>query len=700
MNFRSKQTRDWALPRVLLLVSTVFALSGHALADDNPSTATAPAQSRSGAAAGTGSAEEGQLEEIVVTAEKHSENVQHAPVAITALDGATLADTGMINIRGVQTIITNANFERQNDYTQLYIRGIGQNQDSDYIDSGTAIYFNDMYASRAFAASIGFYDVSNVQILPGPQGTLYGRNAMGGAILVAANRPTNEYQTSAEFEAGNYNSVHVIGVENVPLDDSLAVRFAVESDRHEGYLSNGADDLAATSARVGALYKLNDSFSAYGWVSYYYNNGTSEDAVPYPFNHSNPNFVNNAWYVVPGGPLSPTNPGASVQNAQATGLELTYNFANMTLTAISTLFDYHSDNHTWILFFPLEEINSEYQFTQELRLSSDRMGPFSWVAGLYYLDFDPYQSQFGTEEHTNDTSYAGYGNLTYHFSDRLRLTGGLRYSDDKKQGYGVNAQSQAFNFNHAWDHTDWKVGVDTDLTATSLLYASVQTGYEEGTYATVPNTPTFSNLIQPETLLAYTIGSKNRFFNNRLEVNDEAFYYKVTDLQLTQLTPVNGITLVASSDLKIFGNELSVTTLVTDEDQLVAKIGYLHSRYENLQGLVGQQSIFAPDWTISAGYQHNWLLNSGAHLTGRVDTHYSDSFWGSFGHIPDTQQSAYTKTDLSLTYYSASDKWNLGLWVKNIENAAVWNSGGPFGPYVFAFPQAPRTFGGRFRVGF
>jgi iron complex outermembrane receptor protein len=328
------------------------------------------------------------------------------------------------------------------------------------------------------------------------------------------------------------------------------------------------------------------------------------------------------------------------------------------------------------------------------------MGPFSWVGGLYYLHFTPYQNQLGTEESTTDTSYAAYGNLTYAVNDRVRLTGGLRYSDDKKVGDGVNGQAQAFDFDHTWRHVDWKVGIDADLTSKSLVYANVQTGYMEGTYETIPSTPTSSNLIRPETMLAYTVGTKNRLFGNHIEINDEAFYYKMTDLQLTQLTPTTGVTEIANSNLTIYGDEVSATALVTVADQLTVKVGYLHSTYDNLPGLVGQQSIFAPNWTASGSYQHIWQVNGGGRYIGRVDTHYSDSFWGSFSHIQDTQQPAYTKTDLSVTYYSANDKWNAGLWVKNVENVAVWNSGGPLGPNVFSFPQPPRTFGVRFRTQF
>jgi iron complex outermembrane receptor protein len=664
--------------------------TGHALADD-----------KSAASTGTGG-DQSQLEEVIVTAEKKSENVQRAPVAVTSVAGDALVAQGIDNIRSFQTVIVNSNFERQNDFTEFYVRGIGQNQDSDYIDSGTAIYFNDMYTSRGLAATLGFYDLSSAQLLPGPQGTLYGRNAVGGAILVSANRPTDKYETSSTLELGNYSSLHATGVQNVPLSNTLSVRVAADVDRHSGFLSNGADDLNAISARVGALYKPSDTFSIYAWATDYYNTGAAQDGVPYPFNFSNPYYTGNPYRVpAAGSPVAPGNKGSTSQQANAAGAELNWRVTDdVSLTYIPTWFHYSSDNNSWILFFPFQELNDERQVTQELRLANDGGGKFNWVAGLYYLDFPSFQSQLGLSTHSKESSYAGYGNLTYSLTDHLRLTGGLRYSNDGKTADGVNPSAQEFNFDHDWTHVDWKIGLAMDVAPASLLYANVQTGYLEGTFLTVPNTQTFNNLINPETVLAFTVGSKNRFLDNRLQLNDEAFYYKLKDLQLTNLSIVTGYTLVANSNVTIYGDELSLTGIVTDYDQVTATIGYLSSTYDNYPGLAGQQTIFAPDMTANLSYQHIWPLAANAYMLGRVDTHYSSSFWGTLGHAPDTQQPGYTKTDLSLAYYSGDGKWNLGAYVKNVENSAVWGAGNTLGPYVFTFPQAPRTFGVRFRSSF
>jgi iron complex outermembrane receptor protein len=676
--------------RIAVFVCIAGFLANQVLADDKdvPSTSTGGDQA--------------QLEEVIVTAEKKSENVQRAPVAVTAVTGDALVAQGIDNIRAFQTVIVNSNFERQNDFTEFYVRGIGQNQDSDYIDSGTAIYFNDLYASRGLAATLGFYDLSSAQLLPGPQGTLYGRNAVGGAILVTANRPTDKYETDSTLELGNYSSIHATGVQNVPLTDTFSVRIAADVDRHSGFLSDGADDLNAISVRVGAMYKPSSVFSVYAWVTDYDNTGAAQVGVPYPFNSSNPYYTGNPYRVPPpGSPVAPGNKGSTSQQANAAGAEVSWRINDdVTLTYIPTWFHYNSDNNSWILFYSFQELNDERQVTQELRLANDPGGKFNWVAGLYYLDFPSFQSQLGLSTHATENSYAGYGNLTYSLTDHLRLTGGLRYSNDDKTANGINPSAQDFDFDHDWTHVDWKVGVDLDVAPQSLLYANVQTGYLEGTFLTLPNTATFNNLIDPETVLAFTVGSKNRFLDNRLQLNDEAFYYKLKDLQLTNLSIVTGYTLVANSNVTIWGDELSLTGIVTDYDQITATIGYLSSTYDNYPGLEGQQTIFAPDMTANLGYQHIWPLRANAYLLGRVDTHYSSSFWGTLEHAPGTQQPGYTKTDLSLAYYSGDGKWNLGAYVKNVENAAVWGAGNTLGPYVFTFPQAPRTFGVRFRSSF
>jgi iron complex outermembrane recepter protein len=682
--------------------------SAGAVAQTNP---TAAAQGESAAPPGDDQAAGADtgLAEVVVTIQRFQEASQRAAALITNVTGPELQAAGIDDIRALQVLLTDSSFERQNDFTQLFIRGIGQKQDSDYIDSGTAMYFNNMYVSRAFAATLGFFDINSVQVLPGPQGTLYGRNALGGAVQINANKPTQTFEASATLDAGNYSSFHETGVVNVPLTDSLSVRAAVDSDKHDGYLSDGSDGLRALSGRLSALYAPMDSLTIYLWSSIYNDVSTAENTVLYPFGpHPWSEPSPGETYYAPGGP------GTLEQTGVAAGGKVDFDFDGLTLTYIPTWFHYNSDINVWVEQFPALELNREHQYTQELSLANNNNERLKWIAGLYYYNFYTYQSELGVEPTAQEKGYAAYANATYSVLDWFRVTGGLRYSVDRKQGYGINTGlvgDQSFDFEHTWRQPDWKIGVEADVAPQSMVYAALQTGYMEGTFAAAPNTPTYSNLVEPEKILAFTVGSKNRFFDNHLELNDEAFYYDLKDLQITQLDETTGQTLLANAPkVRIWGDEIKLTALVTAADQITAGVGYLNARYTDfspagldaadpdaITSLDGEQLVYAPSVSVNAGLQHIWNIAAGR-LIGNVSTHYISGYWGTVQHSPNTYQGAFTKTDLSLTYYAADDRWNIGLWGKNLENSSVWSSGGTLGPSeAFAFIEPPRTFG--IRVG-
>ena len=211
-------------------------------------------------------------------------------------------------------------------------------------------------------------------------------------------------------------------------------------------------------------------------------------------------------------------------------------------------------------------------------------------------------------------------------------------------------------------------------------------------------------------MIAYTTGLKSRFLDDRLQVNDEVFYYDYEDL-LVQSFNLNTalLTTFNAEQTTIWGNQLDVLFLPTGRDRLNLSVGYLNAEYDEFNvppgvnigipqtDFGGYPLQYAPEWTVSAGYQREYLVGAGR-IVGRVETRYEDSFWGTFAQFRGTEQQDYFKTDASVTYYSADDRWSAGLWVKNIENVAVLaaTTTGQFGPYADAFLEPPRTWGARF----
>jgi iron complex outermembrane receptor protein len=261
---------------------------------------------------------------------------------------------------------------------------------------------------------------------------------------------------------------------------------------------------------------------------------------------------------------------------------------------------------------------------------------------------------------------------------------------------------EPFAANPSWGHFDGKLGVEADVTSRSLVYATVQTGYLPGGYSPNPTTATFSNTVSPETLLSFTVGSKNRFFDNRFELNNEIYYYDYRHYIVQVINLVTGITSVYNAPIAIiYGDQVNMKWRIDSDSEVDLGANFMSAQFDRfiLNGVNyhGFQLTDAPSVVVDAGGQHTFTLPNDATLVGRIDTHFENGHWGQFDHNPGTHQGAYTKTDLTLTYYPASSPWSVALWAKNLEDSAVFGATATSptpGPSA-AFIDPPRTFGVR-----
>src|ERR1700693_1506779 len=216
--------------KISALIAVIVGSPVVAFGDTTSSAADVPAQAASDAAAASASV----LEEGVVTATKQNSNLQKTPAAVTVLSGDSLISAGITDIRAAQDFVPSVRFQAEGTSTEIYIRGVGSTLDDPQVEPPPSFNFNGIYVPRE-ATSVPLYDVNQIEVLPGPQGTLYGRSSLGGTVNVNFNRPTKEYQTRVELEAGNYSLMHVGAVQNLPIGDALAVRLAVDDLQHRGY---------------------------------------------------------------------------------------------------------------------------------------------------------------------------------------------------------------------------------------------------------------------------------------------------------------------------------------------------------------------------------------------------------------------------------------------------------------------------------
>jgi iron complex outermembrane receptor protein len=711
------------------------------------------------------------LEEIIVTAQKRSEDLQKAAIALSAVTGDALKATGVYDPQGLTDLVPGLEVGNNNSNTTFAIRGISSTTDATLGDAAVAFHLDGVFEGRPSAASGLFYDIARVEVLRGPQGTLYGRNATAGTINVVPNHPNFDGDSgSAELETGDYGLLRSAAMFNAPLGETLSVRGAMQTLRHSGYLSTGYDDADDVAARLQALWVPSDTVSLLLFTDYFHQGGVGNGFVQFPFDpvtQAPQRLGSDPWntpaQIAQSGYVSP--PGHTDNTSWSAHAQLDWNLGGATLTEIAAF------HHLTVNYFAFgngvdnSQLDRETETSNELRLASAADSVSKWVVGLYYHDEkQPYTQIFydnaqpqnatcctylgeGDSLHfiypsIDNPSWAAFGQLTYPVTSAVRLTGGLRWNRDHKvvnggtykffgedtTGFGsffpagTQQLSIATNANSTWTKLTWKAGAEADLSPTSLLYGDVSTGYKQGGVfaGASPNT------YRPEYITSYSLGSKNRFFDNRVQVNADVFYYKYKDYQVDQLEdlPVPGGGYSFGDDIfnaaraTEYGGELESRWLVTDSDEVHLNLAYLHAVFDEFQfplqanpprhgvpnpivytDLAGATPTSAPKYASTIGYVHTWRLKSKAELQWLLQSHIESSYWLAVDHSADpnkanSYQAGYTRTQTALTYYTAQKKFSTQIYVRNIENKAVINTysyGGS--PPAYASISPPRTFG-------
>jgi len=645
------------------------------------------------------------LVEIIVTANKRSESVQKAPAAITALTGDALAELGIQSAVDLTEIVPSAEIVEAPAVSQAFIRGVGSNIDNPYVDPGVAINLNGIVTPR-YATSAAFFDVARVEVLPGPQGTLYGGSAAGGVINVIAVQPAHNFDGEGTIEAGNYGMAHAFVAQNFAVGDYLSLRAALDFERHDGYQSRDIDsERAKTSGRISALWTPSDAFTSYVFGSFFDNVGKPQATVNSPLlNPSNPWSLPTNGPIV-GNPVDANYVDGSFKN-YIVGGRFDYNFGGTTLSYIPGAVIVNVHETSYAADFPIILIDQEHQYSNELRLSNSEAATNNWLLGLYQSQN---RSDFGffflsvptllVPEQTNK-DYAVFAQDVYRATDWLRVTAGARFSYDSKDLSDAIGAAGLFSADHSWTHSDYKLGVDADLASNVLGYAAVQTGYLPGGYTPLPNSPTFNNNVDPEKLLSYTVGVKSRFLNDRLTLNDEGYYYVYKNYQVVAISLVTGFQTVYNAPRSIiYGDQVNAVYRLTNHDAINVGVNFMSAHFTELnvggENLDGYQLANAPVMSGTGGYEHRADLSDGSDISIRVQSHVQSGYWGVYDHPAGTRQSAYTKTDLTLTYTRPNKGWSAGLWVKNVENTAVFQAaaaGGQPGP-ASSYIAPPRTFG-------
>ena len=637
---RSRAPRDRAVahPTVLRPVARYAAIlsaaasciaAQAAFAQTQPST-PAPA-SAEGSATDSG--------EIVVTAQRVAEPLSKAPVTVSALGGAELSRRNITSLEDFTGSIPGLQVNAYVGQARTNIRGIGQNSLSLGVDSQIAYEINGVFVGQSFSAAEGFLDLERVEVLRGPQGTLYGRNATGGVINLITAKPKNQFEGYAEVTVGNYNALRTEGMVSGPLfGENVLVRLVGSTDYHKGYSLNlfnhkRYDDSDQQSLRGTVLVNPEGAVTLTVVGDYHHQH---DDSVATHLFQQTPGFPDNAGVVL-GGHTIPLDANGVAINPRLLNINTRPNYrdnsggvmADLTWQvsdeiSLKSLTAYRYSNvgltqdfdQTETAFpgdgqFPgadLGAVQKSKQFNQEFQFSGD-LHWLKWVTGLYYFHnkIDPGFYSLGinvapfpafppfvvplTLGGTSETdAYAAFGQFTLQATDKLALIAGLRYSHEKRKAM-VRVQIPPFGLDNtqfgkvSFNDLSPKFTISYQADPSLLLYATVSKGFQSGGFdiSADPNVdPTRSDEpvphFDPETIWAYEAGIKYR--NAWLSADLSAFHYDYTNLQVAQINAAGLPQTANAASSKINGVELAATLRPTHQFSLSTSLAYLDAKFD------------------------------------------------------------------------------------------------------------------------
>lgn len=716
------------IQRKILRVAFIATLPPLALTVSNP----AYAQSDASNTFSVGNAN-GQLEDIVVTAQKIEENLQKVPISISTLSSKQLGSRGIMNAADLQGALPGVELQPI-DKIFVAIRGVGTFNLQPGVDSSVAYTLDGNYIAHPAQLPPLLFDLERVEALRGPQGTLFGRNANAGALNQVTARPQDTASASAAVGIGNYDLLRSELMVNLPASDKVMFRAAFASEKHDPYLDDGHNNENVIAGRIRALFLPSDTLSIIVTADYNRQKSHNNGVSPCPPNAEDPACIGVKWRPFAG--LANPNPD-DFSRTRGGGIyaQLDWSLGFGTLTYIPTYRSVHTSSLTTPTLpgYGLDDRNK--LFTQELRLASDSASAVKWVAGLYYSrerdrqliqyfwdavpNVDGVTSYFTVDRYLS-TSKAAFAQMTIPVTSAIRLTGGLRYTDEDKvqrgtaNAYGGTMEDPVLltaptGGDEAHKKLTFKAGAEADIGAASLLYANVSTGYKSGGINQVDPTLGLPTTYAPEKITAYEIGTKNRFLDGRLQVNAEAYHYDYKGFQtITASFQPSGLLffLTLNSQKATFtGGELEANFLITPDDRFDLAATFLDAKFNRflVAGLdySGNRVPYTPRYTFAPAYQHSFLLPNAAKLDARIETRIVGSHYVTAANEPAARQSAYTQTSANLTYEAANGKWSVIGWIRNIENKGVIYDINPPGtqPESLGYPFPPRTFGLTLKVG-
>ena len=676
---------------------------------------------------------------IIVTAQRRAERLEDVPISITAVSSAKLEAANITSFSEIGSISPGTIISQQGPFYLPAIRGITTQSITSGQENNIATYVDGVYQANKVGLNFDFNNIEGIEILKGPQGTLFGRNATGGAILVKTLDPGDEPEARIGISYGSYNDKRVQVYASTPLSDTVGFNIAGYWRDSDGYVRDvsGFDTGYHEELNVRTKLKFDPS-----------ENFSATIALNY-FDLSDPLGI--AWTFVDNPGAAVLAPGVYVEsrpNRTSFGFQpvvdtesfgasatLEYDFGSVVLKSISSYTDY---KHRMLLDVdgsaaPIVTQDTEHEndtIQQEFNLSSDYEGAFSWVLGAYYFNnkYDLNKNQINGavpffRNSLEVEAYALYADGTLQLSDRWFLTGGVRYSAEEATVEPVHSTDTPATLTTAdWDSFTPRISLRYEISSDTNVYATFSQGFKSGTFDPTNPVPI---KVEPEEIDAYEVGFKTYQGNYRFDA--AAYYYDFANLQDSQTvsTGVIGgglatqIANVASSE--IYGGEIQASYDPTENLSIYGGVAYTHAEYTSYPDASGAAVVTTPlgdlwttipqDWKgLTPPRAPEWMINLGANYTVDVGAAGALEFSGNLAYTGEQSpttifvdpvtnqqlyvQDAYTLINLSAAWHLPGDRATISVYGKNIGDESyhlVHRAFNTFGRHeIFG---APATYG-------
>jgi iron complex outermembrane receptor protein len=671
------------------------------------------------------------LEEVVVTATKQLETLDRTAAAITAVTSDALGPGGIREIRDLAVSVPNLSVGDQFGVNRTFIRGIGMTSIDLGADGAVAFLQDGSMIPRPSQQLTGFYDLEQVEVLRGPQGTLYGRGATAGVVNMITKKPTEELDGYVRLTGGNYSAYTIEGALGGPLlGDTLEGRIAGKIDKRDGYGKNlytgkDIDDLDSQAVRGSLRWKASDSVTVDLIGDYF-----KEDDFNYAFHYFGTTVVpedslpHNALggrtifdYAAAKGRkpdlrniVSDLNPTNEREGKSGTGIvewQISDDWSIKSVTAWRKFDRFLQDDldSSDVDMFGVNNYTENSESWGEDITVQGKTGTIDWLFGanwftedlhgevqvpltnlglLFDLPADFFNDGFYWQNgDVAIDAWGAFAQARWNISDRWAVTGGLRYNYEKRKGtgyfrfdaLGVNVPTDR---EKDWDKVTPKLLVEFKPTEDSLLYAQYTEGFKSG----VINVGSLNDVIDPEYVDAYEVGYKTLFAEGRASLRAAAFYYDYTDLQVGFVNEQSVVETVNAASAEIKGVELEITSRLTEDLTVEFSGTYLDAEYTDFvtgdyrQGfalvqLKGNALQNAPEYTLRAAFDYKHPVSDSGAVVAHIEGSYQDKVYFTEFNNDDAVQPAYGLLNLMAGYEGGDGKWSVTGWVRNATDEFV-----------------------------